>query len=91
MSFSLQSQHKAYSASEVMHRPGCGSLYMSLLHATLREAAEVIVAEIALCSQRRKKFFIKLPIIKDLEVKSKKEGYRTESSHEIMEVAFEGK
>jgi len=44
--FTLQSQHKAYSASEVMHRPGYGSLYKNLLHATLREAAEVIVAEI---------------------------------------------
>lgn len=46
VNFTSQSQHKAYSASEVMHRPGCGSLYMNLLHATLREAAEVIVAEI---------------------------------------------
>lgn len=46
MNFTLQSQHKAYSASEVMHRPGHSSLYMNLLHATLREAAEVIVAKI---------------------------------------------
>lgn len=79
MNFTSQSQHKAYSASEVMHRPGRGSLYMNLLHATLREAAEVIVTEIVLCSRGKKKFFIKLHIIKNLEAKSEKEGYRTES------------
>lgn len=46
VNFTLWNQHKAYSASEVMHRPGHGSFYVNLLHATLREAAEVIVAEI---------------------------------------------
>lgn len=46
VNFTSQSQNKAYSASEVMHRPGCVSLCLNLLHATLKEAAEVIVAEI---------------------------------------------